>query len=255
MLFEKKKSGQVIEQMLANAQMLLNEGMEERAFDTYKSIVKLEADVTAQYNLGVLYATGRGTEQDFLQAAYWFHQAAMCGDKQSEKMRLKCMMDYVQKDFAHKTCQMLFDEMIRYAVTLYPREDKVEIAVDKMFVLAEYYLSIEDYVHALKLLRAAAECGDDGRAQNRLGVLYNLGVGVERDDLVALYWFDRAADNRIGPAKTDRDGIFNAYRNNFSRREFVELMFTLGEYCAKGTDEIPRDGQKAAYWRKIAEQS
>lgn len=254
-MFGKKESEQVIEQMLAMGEMLLNDGMDERAFSTYKSIVELEANVTAQYNLGILYATGRGTKKDFLQAAYWFHQAALCGDKQAEKLRLKCMMDYVQEDFAEKTHQMLFDEMIRFAVTLYPREDKIEVAIDKMFVLAEYYLDKGDYTHALKLLRAAAECGDDGRAQNRLGVLYNAGIGVEKDDLAALYWFDRAADNRVGPAKIDRDGIFNAYRDNFSRAEFVTLMFKLGEYCAKGTDEIPRDGEKATYWRKIAEQS
>lgn len=44
-------------------------------------------------------------------------------------------------------------------------------------------------------------------------------------------------------------------RNNFSKTEFVTVMSKLGEYCAKGTDEIPRDGEKAAYWRKIEEQS
>ncbi len=254
-MFGKKKSAQVIEQMLAVGQMLLNDGMDERAFFTYKNIVELEANVTAQYNLGVLYATGRGTKQDFVQAAYWFHQAALCGDKQAEKLRLKCMMDCVQKDFEEKTYQMLFDEMIRFAVTLYPREDKVKFARDKMFALAEHYLDIEDYTHALKLLRAAAECCDDGRAQNWLGILYNTGTGVQKDDLAALYWFDRAADNRVRPAKTDRNGIFNAYRDNLSRAEFVILLFKLGEYCAKGTNEVPRDGEKAAYWRKIAEQS
>ena len=64
------KSGDVIQTMLVNAKACLDDDRPEQAFDLYKSIVEMALDTTAQYNLGSLYAQGKGTEQDFLQAAY-----------------------------------------------------------------------------------------------------------------------------------------------------------------------------------------
>ena len=78
------KSGDVIQTMLVNAKACLDDDRPEQAFDLYKSIVEMALDTTAQYNLGSLYAQGKGTEQDFLQAAYWFHQAV-----QMESLQLK----------------------------------------------------------------------------------------------------------------------------------------------------------------------
>ena len=81
------KSGDVIQTMLVNAKACLDDDRPEQAFDLYKSIVEMALDTTAQYNLGSLYAQGKGTEQDFLQAAYWFHQAVQNGEPAAEKMR------------------------------------------------------------------------------------------------------------------------------------------------------------------------
>lgn len=64
------QSEKVIQCMLADAQMCLDSGMPERAFETYRHIVELMSNVTVQYNLGCLYAQGKGTKRDFLQAAY-----------------------------------------------------------------------------------------------------------------------------------------------------------------------------------------
>ena len=69
---------------------------------------------------------------------------------------------------------------------------------------------------------------------------------MEKNDLTALYWFDRAVDRQIVPAMPDRDGILNAYRKNLSRAGFFEQMNLLGGYCAIGTEDIPRDTAKAA---------
>lgn len=167
----------------------------------------LSGNTTAQYNLGTLYATGRGTEQNFLHAAYWFYRAAIGGDTQAEKLTMKCLMDYVHKDFAKKTPQALYQEMLHFAEQLYPRENSRDIAVDRMNDLADFHMSRREYSADAKLFRAAAEYGDSGKAQNMLAVLYNTGNGVKQNDLVALYWFDRAVDreNRIGPYRSGWD--------------------------------------------------
>lgn len=50
-------------------------------------------------------------------------------------------------------------------------------------------------------------------------ILYNAGSGVPKNDLISLYWFDRASDNGITEAKADRNGILNAYRSSLSAEE------------------------------------
>ena len=106
----------------------------------------------------------------------------------------------------------------------------------------------QNFVEVAKLFRSAAEFGNDGYSQNFLAVLYNTGSGVGKNDLAALYWFDRATDNGVEVAKKDRDGIFNAYRNSNSPEEFNSLMQTLSDWCKTGTADIPQDAKKAAYW-------
>jgi len=62
-------------------------------------------------------------------------------------------------------------------------------------------------VGAAKLFRTAAEYYNHGASQNYLAVLYNAGAGLEQDDLAALYWFDRAADNGVEVWQTARERI------------------------------------------------
>src|SRR5215470_14970094 len=62
-------------------------------------------------------------------------------------------------------------------------------------LLAEAGLAFDerDYASALGIWRELAEQGV-ARAQNNLGGLYSHGLGVVRDDQVAVAWFRRAAD-------------------------------------------------------------
>ena len=101
------------------------------------------------------------------------------------------------------------------------------------------------------MLRAAAEFGEDGNAQNALAVLYNAGEGVKKNDLAALYWFDRAADNLIKESSKDRDDLLQAYRTNFTPAEFAEQMDILIACCTYGSEDIPEDRRKADYWRAV----
>lgn len=253
---EEKKTGSqdVINGMLMNADICMNQGNFKQAFDTYKQIVTMQPDTTAQYNLGSLYAQGKGTEQNFFEAAFWFHQANLGGDEQAGKLCAKCMMDYIHQNLDAKTSRMVFDEMIRLVSSLYPGDDSIAIAVENIYGIAELHFNKKEYAAAAKLFRAAAEYGKHGDSQNVLAVLYNAGAGVEKNDLAALYWFDLAVDNHVKAAKQDRDGILNAYYSNASPKEFFNIMEHLAKACANGTEAIPRNYEKAAYWRKQCEE-
>lgn len=115
-------------------------------------------------------------------------------------------------------------------------------------------MEINEYSDAAKLFRAAAEYGNDGYSQNYLGVLYNIGAGVEKNDLAALYWLDKAVENGAADvAQTDKDGILNAYKASLSPAEFYEYMMQLSGWCSLGDENVPKDAEKAKYWRTIGE--
>jgi TPR repeat protein len=87
-----------------------------------------------------------------------------------------------------------------------------------------------DYATALQLYRPLADKGD-ARAQNRLGVMYNIGQGVLEDYATAMVWYRKAAEQ----------GNANA-------------QFNLGSMYRHG-DGVPRDFETAVIWhRKAAEQ-
>lgn len=246
-------SKDVIDIMIAMADAMMDQGDYERAVDTYKNILELEPNITAQYNLGSLYAQGKGVPQNFLEGAYWFRQANMAGDEQAGKLCIKCMMDYAHSNFSAKTPKDLFDDMIHFVTYIYPKKNAVQLAGENLYDLGTNHLNKKEFDSAAKFLRSAAEFGNHGGAQNYLAVLYNIGAGVEKDDMVSLYWFDRAADNNFEAAKQDQKGMLNAYRTNFSREVFYETMQTLARRCAMGDADIPTDMEKADFWRKIGE--
>lgn len=242
-------SEKVIQYMLTNAEVCLESNMPEMAFETYRKIVELTTNTTAQYNLGSLYAQGKGTNQDFLQAAYWFRQAIVNGDPSAEKLLLKSTMDYLNQDLSMIMPYDLYQKMQKYILLLYPKMDGNSIAAETLYSLAGHRFNKKEYAEAAKLFRTAAEYYNHGESQNYLAVLYNAGVGLEKNDLAALYWFDRAADNGVEVSRKDRDGILNAYFENSSPEEFFDVMETLARACINGTIDIPCDNEKAKYWR------
>lgn len=247
-------SQDVIEIMLMNADIYIDQGDYEHAFKAYKQIAELQPNATAQYNLGSLYAQGKGTKQSFKTGAYWFHQAELNGDEKAGSMCLKCIMDYMHENIDTDTPKRLFDKMYNLAFDLDPKGDGKAIAVEKIYGLAGHHLNKKEYIYAAKLFRAAAEFGNHGNSQNYLALLYNAGLGVEKNDLAALYWFDRAVDNHVEAARQDRDGILNAYHVNSTPEEFFNIMMELAVDCIIGSEEIPQDGGKANYWRKQCEE-
>ncbi len=252
---EKKESENVIDVMLALAERMLNDGNAEKAVEQYKSILRLGPNSAAQHNLGSLYAQGKGIKQDFCEAAYYFRQAEMAGDETASKLVLKCELDYLCQNIGKESSAGLYERMKEFVSRVAP-EDADEARIGReLSTIGLHLTDKEEYPEAVKLFRAAAEFCNDGKAQNYLGVLYNAGAGAEKNDLIALYWFDRAADNGFEAAKPDRDGIFNAYRNTLSEDAFAECMEQIACWCDAGSADIPRTPEKAAYWHRIAQEA
>lgn len=246
-------SQDIIDNMIMTAYSSIERGEYERAVETYKAILRLQHNETAQYNLGTLYAQGKGVKQDFKEAAYWFNQAGLDGNEQAGKLCMKCMIDFIHHDFQHKTSEEIYFDMIRFVKFIWPMKN-LELEVNRnLYAMAVTHFNKREYTEAAKLFRAAAEFGNDGAAQNYIAILYNQGVGVEKNDLVSLYWFDKAVDNGISAAQIDKNGILNAYQSNLSSEEFYEQIMILSGWCSVGSEDVPKDADKAVYWRKIVQ--
>ena len=238
--------------LLAVAEKLLNEGQEEKAFQMYKTIATSGSNPTARYNLGSLYAQGKGTEQSFLEGAYWFRQVEKSGDEQAGKMVKKCELDYMRQNLVADTPKALYEKMKGFVAYVYPDESPNVMIKRELTALGMHHFNQENYAAAAKLLRASAEFCNDGQAQNFLGVLYNAGAGVTKNDLVALYWLDRAVENKYKDAMKDRNGILEAYRKSLTPEEFQEYFERLSHWCETGTEDVAVWTKKVQYWKGVS---
>lgn len=248
------KSGMIIEHMLAMAQELYNSGMYEKAARQYKQVVECdEVNTTALYNLGVLYATGRGVDKDLITAAKHFRKAVLYGDDDTANMELKCIYDYMMEITDSDDYEKIFKDMARYEKEVFDSDVAEEGACKSLYDFGVECFEKKSYKHAYNAYRAAAQFAGICDAYFNLGVMYINGAGIEKNDLYAMYWLDKAADTGDVDAQQHSEGIFKAYSQNLQMQDFVNTMSTLISACSNGSFHIPKDPDKAIYWKAKAE--
>lgn len=170
----------VLCRMLIQADIAMYKRDYVRAVECYRNILKLESNPTVQYNLAILYAQGKGIEQNFMEAAYWFRQCELGGDAQAGMWCLKCTWEYIHQNFDAKAPSQLYADMIRF--TQYVDADAEDInreACRKLNDAANNHFNKHEYSAAAKIYRAAAEFGHDEYSQYCLAELQCEGADVE----------------------------------------------------------------------------
>ena len=136
-----------------------------------------QGDASAQFNLGVRYATGEGVPQDNTEAVRWYRLAA---------------------DQGHARAQVYLGFM--YATGEGVPQDNTEairwyrLAADQGHGFALYRLDVmgvpvvEDDTEAFRRYRVAANQGL-AAAQFNLGLMYTNGEGVPQDNTEAVRWY------------------------------------------------------------------
>ena len=138
----------------------------------------------AQFNLGLMYSSGKGVPQDHAEAAKWYRRASDQGNAGAQNMLgfLYGRGLGVRKNNAA-------------AARLYRR------AAEQGHARAQFNLGTmyrrghgvaKNPVKAARWYRRAAEQGVV-QAQNNLGFMYETGSGVPRDRVAALKWYTIAA--------------------------------------------------------------
>lgn len=160
------------------------------AIRNWRSLAE-QGDVSAQFNLGVMYANGQGVPQGHKEAVAWYRKAAERGDADAQS-NLGAM--YGQ---GHGVPQDYKEAMVWYRK-----------AADQGNATAQHNLGLmyangqgvpQDHKEAVDWYRKAAEQGD-ANAQNNLGVMYKKGQGVAQLNVVAyaLYNLSAAKDTSEG---------------------------------------------------------
>lgn len=85
---------------------------------------------------------------------------------------------------------------------------------------------------------------------NRRATAYSTGAGAAKNDLAALYWFDKAADGGIRTAKQEMSKILREYIRIHGRNNISVLTDNISKACETGTEYIPKDIEKANYWKE-----
>lgn len=141
-------------------------------------------DAAAQFNLALMYNTGRGVPEDKAAAVGWYRLAAEQGYAKAQ-FSLGAMyergqgvpQDYAEAARWYRTAAEQRNARARYKLGYLHHKGK---GVSR------------DLGEAVKLYGQAADQGLP-EAQFRLGIMYALGEGVQQDYVVAHAWLDLAA--------------------------------------------------------------
>ena len=149
----------------------------------------------AQYNLGVMYATGEGVHEDDAEAARWYRRAAEQGNAEAQFHLGEAYLSGlgVPKDV---------DEATRW----YRKAAEQGDARTQYALGALYYTIDMDLAERVRWLRKAAEQGH-ADAQWSLAVRYATGMGVRRNSMLAHMWYNIAGANGRKYASGNRDII------------------------------------------------
>lgn len=138
-------------------------------------------DVFAQYELGCMYSVGYGIKADTQKALHWWTKSAQAGVVSAMNRLGKAYFDGFDGEEDYTSAKKWFQEASDCG------NDK---ATTNLGIIA---VEENDFVGAVNYFRKAAENGY-ADAQNRLGVRYSNGEGVEQDDALAFQWFMKAAE-------------------------------------------------------------
>mgnify|MGYP002620552224 FL=1 len=197
-------------------------------------------DASAQFEVGARLAEGKGTSQNFVEAARWYQLSAAKGFAQSQ-YRLGTLYERglgVKKDLAR-------------ARVWYGRaaEQGNVKAMHNLAVIVAGNENEPDYKTALHWFSEAAEHGL-ADSQFNLGVLYENGLGVAADRVAAYKWYALAAKG----GDADAGGLRDALKAKMSADERKKAEQLVNTFRARPPSRLANDALAAGEdWKRRAE--
>lgn len=173
-------------------QTLVEEENYASTFDEYMAYAQ-KNDPDAQYNLGYMYETGDGVDQDLLQAKKWYEKAAK-QDQPDAQYALAALYYYdngvIKQNYAE--AKKWFEK------AAYNGDDYAMNLLGYMY--EQGHGTKQDYDEALRWYLKAAD-KNNVYAQRNLGLLYLNGNGVRQNYKLAKEWLEKSAEQNNSTAK------------------------------------------------------
>lgn len=127
------------------------------------------------------------------------------------------------------------------------------------YVAGEEAYQAQDYAKAFECYSKAAEAGH-AEAMRRLGVLYQYGYGVERDNVEAMYWYMKAAESGCIAGYNNTAYFFYAVGDYENAAILYEKGASLGDVSSMinlavqyyNGEGVMQDTEKAIAWLEKA---
>ena len=243
-----------------------------------------QGEVSAQYSMGMLFLSGKGAGRSDERALDWFERAAAAGhvesahnaavirergpasvrdmDKALAWYRLAAQAGYARSQ-ANLGRLLVHgkhpEDGIAWLEKARAQGEPLAFRELGLVYLERKDLTPTDPGKAASLLGVAAAKGD-ALAQYRLATLYGAGLGVARDEAVALDWMGKAAAQRQPDAeyfmaamesRKHNDAASVDWLRRASRHGHAEAQYRLGLDYAEGRG-VAKDGPEALGWLQQA---
>jgi uncharacterized protein len=234
-----------------------------------------QGNADAQLNLGFMYANGQGVPEDLVSAYMWLSLASAQGSEAASTIK-----DSLAEQMMSRTeVAVAQDRLAKCLATKYqdcgtqPTSTATPARTDKI-IREDAFGSFnrEDYESAARDFKILAEKGDP-EGQLWIGYMYFNGLGVNKDNTLASYWWRKSAQSNNIRAKfflgslilnstfplLDEDKKNFSFGNRQEAKEFIFEAARSGDMMAQefvglsyqrkiGISEEIIDYKKASYW-------
>lgn len=153
-------------------------------------------------SLGDIYKEGNGVQRDLNQAIKWYKNVIEISADHKECLRKigDCYFEIGKLNEAlsyyMEAVKKGYNEGHIRSITPMPHEK----TQNPKYMIPEIYETINDYDSAIRLYTEYAASGEKA-AQERLGWMYEKGIGVKQDYSIALQWYIKAGSDRANRLK------------------------------------------------------
>ncbi|KYJ85588.1 tetratricopeptide repeat protein [Sulfurovum riftiae] len=154
-----------------------NQGNYIKALDAFYVLAK-EGHPKAQFNVGLIYANGKGVNKDRYQAMVWYRKAAEQGNTAAQYNLAKLIAQRPDKEDPRAL------EQIKYWYEKAAEGGRKEAINDLALLYLEGKGVKKNKLKAFELFKKAAEMGDSA-AQLNVALMYAWGEGLPNDKIKA----------------------------------------------------------------------
>jgi hypothetical protein len=205
-------------QTLTEAKTAIDARDYAKAAQIYQALAA-QGDAKAQYNLGLMYASGEGVAADQQQALKWFRQAAEQGLAEAQ-YRLGVI--YFRNDIV----PIDYEEAIQW----YRRAAEQGHAQSQLNLGVIYFggaVVPQDYTEAVRWYERAAAQGNT-EAQYNLGNMYLRADGVPQDLARGHVWVQLSTLGLpAGPQRAKRERVLRFYETKMTAEQLAEAKQRL----------------------------